>query len=1065
MTQRSPNPLVLSPASRFVAKDYTPVSRSPSRSPTRRQEFTAREIDPLLSNLSPISTLEALQATDAIVLAPGSRQRVLSESIADASTSDRAFAIRAALAGKKLREWYNEVKEWQWPPTGFEEPTAGGKLRSGEEVGHGGYLDNVLADDRRAAAVDSDNDDGYWGSLPAHVVRELEDRIETIRDDMETLDVEELKEHVRGAHHVSRSRSSSIYDAGPLDSPFSTYSHLDDFTMVITATIMQALPHISRLNSLLDVWFVRLVVLRQVPGFLRQLDDARTAVDSAWNVIASSQDSSIKISPNINRRDYLTMKSVLQDRVVELGQRLDAMLDALEGSLDRLPDHWIDDMERVQEDYETWVVNAERLVDENDWKLQQETASFLASLQPQTADELSNDLVIREKQEKFSNREEQDQLRDRSDFDHLVNGNHVNDTIQKSAVLDHKKSKSQPHDPDEIQSDLLFRNQYHEPILATLDGASGPDGAYSNVQPILGELLEVFQRPNRIQADGTLTPSTGKRSPLHRPSPLELQQQAPGTDSTVSSEFSEPGSATSNYSNMSSPEILDAARVEYFKTPTEDKKLFFPPKDFTSPHDNMSRHSSQRTERSVATMKEATTVPDETSSMPRSRASSFVPEPTIFESGSNPNHENTEKGLVRPDLGIKRASATSIEVLSRSELRNIMVRRSGSQSSNSSAFSRRKSDSAAQEPPPNFSSLRGQVEHGRPSPSQSRSGTPLLEHDLSPSIRASKRRHSFFNTLSDSTFTTSPPSRSGTPLQTMSEVEAAASSPQKETKEGFANTPSASPETLPNPPERPSSPRKMTLSPSQSIEEQLTARITSILTHIPARIRLTSSDDADTSKPLPLTPSSTSPLPTTAPLPPPLTLAPAPKTPKSRLQTDPDIQLYHLHQPGATQPIKLYVRLVGEAGERVMVRVGGGWADLAEYLREYASHHGRRAVSDSRFEISSLPSSPGTPASRPASPPSLGVRRLRVSSGAGTLPRTPEGATTDAVTRGKRASAERGKRAEEEAPLGLAGPKSRQVVISPGKRAWVDGMLDQARRASGGESRGTRRVFLRGREE
>ncbi|PWW72519.1 hypothetical protein C7212DRAFT_227565 [Tuber magnatum] len=104
-----------------------------------------------------------------------------------------------------------------------------------------------------------------------------------------------------------------------------------------------------------------------------------------------------------------------------------------------------------------------------------------------------------------------------------------------------------------------------------------------------------------------------------------------------------------------------------------------------------------------------------------------------------------------------------------------------------------------------------------------------------------------------------------------------------------------------------------------------------------------------------------------------------------------DIKLYHLHRTDGQAPIKLYIRLVGENGERVMVRVGGGWADLAEYLKEYVTHHGskRRVVSEGRVEIQDLsthshhgrtlhPSrsissfrsvSPGPMGSRPSSPP------------------------------------------------------------------------------------------------
>ena len=77
-----------------------------------------------------------------------------------------------------------------------------------------------------------------------------------------------------------------------------------------------------------------------------------------------------------------------------------------------------------------------------------------------------------------------------------------------------------------------------------------------------------------------------------------------------------------------------------------------------------------------------------------------------------------------------------------------------------------------------------------------------------------------------------------------------------------------------------------------------------------------------------------------------ITLAPADPSPnrRSTAANEPEVKLYHLTQAGREEPIKLFVRLVGE-GERVMVRVGGGWADLADYLRQYAEHHGSRTVS------------------------------------------------------------------------------------------------------------------------
>ncbi|KAF2431961.1 hypothetical protein EJ08DRAFT_157793 [Tothia fuscella] len=157
----------------------------------------------------------------------------------------------------------------------------------------------------------------------------------------------------------------------------------------------------------------------------------------------------------------------------------------------------------------------------------------------------------------------------------------------------------------------------------------------------------------------------------------------------------------------------------------------------------------------------------------------------------------------------------------------------------------------------------------------------------------------------------------------------------------------------------PTKPSKSPKSPSVPLEEQ----ISTILESIPAPIRLRSGPAADASDVKPRGAQRTSSAmsnytrrsatpslnPRYAALPQ-ITLAPAPK----RESKDPDIKVYHLSQPGKDKPIKLHVRRVGENGERVMVRVGGGWADLGEYLRGYAEHHGRRAVSEGKVEVLGL---------------------------------------------------------------------------------------------------------------
>ena len=183
--------------------------------------------------------------------------------------------------------------------------------------------------------------------------------------------------------------------------------------------------------------------------------------------------------------------------------------------------------------------------------------------------------------------------------------------------------------------------------------------------------------------------------------------------------------------------------------------------------------------------------------------------------------------------------------------------------------------------------------------------------------------------------------------------------------------------------------------PPRSLDEELDQRINELLLSLPHKVRLTASNlhklNEQSKKARPLKPwtmsqSSNIPAPksvasersagTTS------TPGPGPghvRTASRRHQSiQGDIKCYHLHradededendqQPQQQQqqqpPMKLYVRLVGDS--RLVCRVGGGWSDLEEYLKEWATHHGSkmRAVSDSRLQIQDLPSSSSSPAS------------------------------------------------------------------------------------------------------
>ncbi|KAF3907843.1 hypothetical protein AA313_de0209703 [Arthrobotrys entomopaga] len=263
-----------------------------------------------------------------------------------------------------------------------------------------------------------------------------------------------------------------------------------------------------------------------------------------------------------------------------------------------------------------------------------------------------------------------------------------------------------------------------------------------------------------------------------------------------------------------------------------------------------------------------------------------------------------------------------------------------------------------------------------------------------------------------------------------------------------------------------------------------------------------------------------------------------------------EVKMYHLHKSDEESPVKLFVRLVGDRGERVMVRVGGGWADLKEYLIEYASHHGiqgprkmasegfvefgedarsiRASGSNSSLRSSFRGSQRGSPTptfsnSRPSSPltgfklPVPGTSRgntpgrsespfmnrrpespggraqmggspgfryglqnpqtqqqSRASPGAPNYDRpvTPGSAglhpsyASPTYNAGLSANFRRptsrlsfgdfqdnteaspSSPVMPSVPLGLAGPKSRNLEISAEKKAWVDGMLGQVRKAS-----------------
>lgn len=228
-----------------------------------------------------------------------------------------------------------------------------------------------------------------------------------------------------------------------------------------------------------------------------------------------------------------------------------------------------------------------------------------------------------------------------------------------------------------------------------------------------------------------------------------------------------------------------------------------------------------------------------------------------------------------------------------------------------------------------------------------------------------------------------------------------------------------------------------------------------------------------------------------------------------------EIRVYHLSRSNGEAPIKLFVRLVGEHGERVMVRVGGGWADLGEYLKEFASHHGRLAVTDTvkihdaptrKSSGNTLRSSSvcregenSSPYSRPRSVieqrprSSLEVTKTRRSTGMSNVgllenhsrssisrcPSTPvpitrvnnfetppSGTSSNGTMASTSVTSDRSSRMswnEEDFNLGLAGPRSKKILISDRDHEWIESMKEKVRMASAEKDRRNRERSEKGR--
>ncbi|KAK4147194.1 uncharacterized protein C8A04DRAFT_9227 [Dichotomopilus funicola] len=321
-----------------------PARGRPLRSTSETSPTRHRNTDDLLSNLTPRTVVDAFRN-------PSGTLRACMQA---ATPAEQAFALRVAIASNSIHEWLAELSAWSWPTSGgsagFEMPAVKRKLF--------------------ASPSPQQQKQEYYGSVLASDVERYERRIDRIAQELEELDIEEIKSQVLNNHIMPLSRPGTpMMDSARSVMSLSSISRLDDLTAIVMATTVQALPNLSRLVRLMGTWNFRLLVLRKIPVFLTSIAGAETALQSGWKTINApkGQNGASHAAPApLSREECDVMKAVLGSKVAKAGRDLDAMLDMLEGQQDTLPAEWIDRIDTLEQGYGEWTVACDRKLKEAD---------------------------------------------------------------------------------------------------------------------------------------------------------------------------------------------------------------------------------------------------------------------------------------------------------------------------------------------------------------------------------------------------------------------------------------------------------------------------------------------------------------------------------------------------------------------------------------------------------------------------------------------------------------------------------------------------------------------------
>lgn len=350
-----------------------------SQSPTHNRPPT----DDFISQLSPLSAIDSFRD-------PNGPFKACMDT---ASPFEQKFALRAAQASKNIYEWLIELRDWPWPT----EAGAGFQLPPFTKRHTHGKPGSIVEHDPEQTPKKVQ--DLYIGSVLEPGLTRYERRIEQIQTELDKLEIEEIKRHVLH-DHISRLTKSDTPTSPTIERHFAmssleSYVKMDDLTAVITATVVQALPNLSKLIRLMNAWGVRLTVLRRTPAWLASLTDVENAVKSGWEMIGHEP----KIEANQGSEDQSTYLSQLKQelevrrlglegKVYEAAHILDFMLDTLEGRDDTLPDEWLDRMEAVERGFAEWIAASERFIREA------ELAALKRQTEPILVDETPEEPIV-----------------------------------------------------------------------------------------------------------------------------------------------------------------------------------------------------------------------------------------------------------------------------------------------------------------------------------------------------------------------------------------------------------------------------------------------------------------------------------------------------------------------------------------------------------------------------------------------------------------------------------------------------------------------------------------------